>query len=154
MIYERARVLELDGGFAWVQAASQVDCARCAAGRGCGGGVFARLLGRRLQRVRAIHAGDVQAGDTVLIGLAESAVLVSSFMAYSVPLLGLLLGAVLGTGLAEGDAGALLGGAAGFGAGLFVLKVYNRRTVGDARFQPVILRRLREDEACFPDPAA
>ena len=53
MITETGRVLQVEGEWALVACRRQVECARCAAGRGCGGGVLGKLLGDRLHHVRA-----------------------------------------------------------------------------------------------------
>src|SRR5690606_19948088 len=125
MLYERATVLEHDGRWAWVQAASQAGCARCAAGRGCGGGIFGRLLGSRLHRVRALNEPAAKPGDTVLLGLAEAVLWQGALRVYGWPL-GLLLVGLL-AGQTGGDAGALLGGVIGFGSGWLLGRWHSRR---------------------------
>src|SRR5690606_29045239 len=118
IIQERARILRIEGDTAWVQCESQAGCARCAAGEGCGAGLFAKLLRGRLQELPVIlpqpltaHVGD---GDWLLLGLSVSAVQSASFLLYGLPLAGLMLGAVAAGLLVPGDAAALAGAAAGF----------------------------------------
>lgn len=143
MITETGRVLELEGDWAWVACRRQVECARCAEGRGCGGGVLGRLLGDRLHKVRAaIGEVEVRPGDQVLIGLGEDVVLRAAAVVYLLPLLAALAGAVVASSLAgAGDLVAVAGAVAGFVLGLAWARGYSRRHDRDAAFQPVILRR-------------
>lgn len=145
MILERARVVRVTGRHAWVARTGAEACERCAAGEGCGGGLFARLISRRLHEVRALNGvDDVAAGDEVMIGLPERSLLAGAFAVYMVPLAGLLLatalaGALLGVG---SDAGLLLAGATGFLAGIIWLRRYARRAEVDPRFEPRVVERL------------
>lgn len=145
MILERGRVVRVAGHYAWVARAGIAACERCAAGTGCGGGLFARLTGRREYEVRARNAvADVAAGDDVMIGLPEGALLAGAFAVYVVPLAGLLLGAALGGTLfgTAGDAGVVVSGGAGFLAGMLWLRRYSARAATDPRFEPRVVERL------------
>jgi sigma-E factor negative regulatory protein RseC len=146
LITETGRVLEVEGDWAWVACRRQVECARCAEGRGCGGGVLGRLLGDRLHKVRAATGTvTVAAGDQVLIGLGEEVVLRAAAAVYLVPLVLALAGAVAATALVDGgDLAAFAGAAAGLLLGLRWARGYSRRHAADASLQPVILRRANE----------
>jgi sigma-E factor negative regulatory protein RseC len=142
LITEIGRVLEVEGDWAWVACRRQVECARCAEGRGCGGGVLGRLLGDRLHKVRAATgAVAVQPGDQVLIGLGEDAVLRAAAAVYLVPLLLALAGGVAATSLTGGgDPAGIAGAVAGLALGLGWARGYSRRNAANASLQPVILR--------------
>lgn len=143
MITETGRVLEVDGGWALVACRRQVECARCAEGRGCGGGVLGKLLGDRLHKVRAV-TGEVSVapGDQVLIGLGEDAVMRAAVVVYLVPLLAALGGGIVsGVMLGAGELGTIAGAVAGFLLGLRWARGYSRRHAADAALQPVVLRR-------------
>ncbi|MGD9388719.1 MAG: SoxR reducing system RseC family protein [Gammaproteobacteria bacterium] len=143
MITETGRVLEVHGEWALVACQRQVECARCAEGRGCGGGVLGKLLGDRLHKVRAVTGPvAVAPGDQVLIGLGEDAVLRAALVVYLVPLLAALAGGVAaGVGLGAGELGSIGGAVAGFLLGLRWARGYGRRHAGDSALQPMILRR-------------
>lgn len=152
LITERARVLRVSGETAWVHCESQAGCARCAAGEGCGAGLFAKLLRGRLQEL-PVHippelAGRIGADDWVLLGLSVSAVQNASFLLYGLPLAGLLLGTVAGSQLLAGDAGAFIGAVAGLGGGLWLAR--RRGAALGERLAPVLLRTLAEREPCPP----
>lgn len=136
-------MLEVEGEWAWVACQRQVECQRCAEGRGCGGGVLGRLLGDRLHKVRAATGSvAVAPGDQVLIGLGEDAVLRAAAAVYLVPLLLALAGGVAAAALAGGgDLAAIIGAAAGLLLGLRWARGYSRRNAASAALQPVILRR-------------
>ena len=147
MIQERARVLRIADDVAWVRCETQAGCQRCAEGRGCGGGIFARLLGDRLQEIPVKMTDAVQPDDWVMVGLEPAAVQNAAFLMYGLPLLLLLLGAVLGDAM-TGDIGALVGAALGLGGG-FLLAHRLVATAGlGERFHPVMLRRLEPGEPC------
>jgi sigma-E factor negative regulatory protein RseC len=143
LITETGRVLEVEGDWAWVACRRQVECARCAEGRGCGGGVLGRLLGDRLHRIRAATGSvAVAPGDQVLIGLGEDVVLRAAAAVYLLPLVLALAGALAATALVDGgDLAAIAGAAAGLLLGLRWARGYSRRHAADASLQPVILRR-------------
>ncbi|NGX16749.1 SoxR reducing system RseC family protein [Wenzhouxiangella sp. XN24] len=149
MITETGRVLEVDGDWAWVACRRQVECPRCAEGRGCGGGVLGKLLGDRLHKVRAATGSvAVEPGDQVLIGLGEDAVLRAAAAVYLVPLVAALaVGATAATITGGGDLAAIAGAAAGLILGLGWARRYGRRVAADAALQPVILG-LAAGEGC------
>lgn len=149
MITETGRVLKVDGDWAWIACRRQVECARCAEGRGCGGGVLGRLLGDRLHKIRAATgAVPVAPGDQVVIGLGEDVVLRAAAVVYLAPLLLALAGAAAAAALTgRGDGAAILGAVAGLVFGLRWARGYSRRHEADTTLQPVILRRA-EGSGC------
>lgn len=148
MITETGHVVELGHGHAWIACRRQVECARCAEGKGCGGGLIGRMLGDRLHRVRAVTGGlSLAPGDRVMIGLDEDAVMRAAFAVYLAPLLAAVAAAALGWATLGGDAWAAAGALAGLGAGLAWARGYGRRHEADPRFQPVVLQRI-SDRPC------
>ena len=111
-------------GQACVRLGGRSGCAACDAGRGCGAGVFGRLLRRRsVELSLADHLG-VSKGQAVMVGLPEAWFLRLVARFYLYPLIAALvaaaighyLGGVLGVGSAASDGvtlvAAILGGAA------------------------------------------
>lgn len=143
MITETGRVIGVEGEWARVACRRQVECQRCAEGRGCGGGVLGRLLGDRLHEIRAATgAVDVVPGDQVVIGLGEDAVMRAAAAVYLVPLLLALAGGAGAAALSGGgDMPAILGAVAGLILGLRWARAYGRRNAASTALQPVILRR-------------
>lgn len=148
VILEPAVVLESADGVARVRCLRQAGCARCAEGRGCGGGIFGRLLGDRLHVVEALYQDPAPApGSEVVIGLPESAVLGAAVVQYLLPLLTMLVGAVLGSAVTGGgDAAAVAGAATGLLAGLWHARRFGRLKARDPRFRPRVLPGLESAE--------
>jgi sigma-E factor negative regulatory protein RseC len=148
MIEERAEVVACEGRFAWVQTQRASTCGSCAANKGCGTATLARVLGQRRTRVRVLNDARAVAGEQVVIGLSEQALVRGALAVYLVPLLGLLGGALFGAHLAErllvqeADLLSILFGGLGLAIGIGWLRHHARRIREDARYQPVILRRL------------
>jgi sigma-E factor negative regulatory protein RseC len=146
MIEEYGQVVTVEEGCAWVETQRPTACGACAAGEGCGTSVLAGVLGRRKAPVRVINRIGAVTGERVVIGIPASGLVRGSLAVYAVPLAGLFAGAVLGQFLGGGyaeytDLAPLLGGSAGFAAGLAWLRRFNRATGRDDRYQPVLLRR-------------
>jgi len=144
MILTRGHVLEVDAGQARVTRDAADACERCAAGQGCGGGLFARLAGTRRHEVLArVAVAGLSPGDEVILGLPESGLLTGAFAVYAVPLAGLLLGAALAAAVfgAASDAAVLASSLAGFAAALLWLARFTRRVARDPRFEPCVVER-------------
>lgn len=149
MLEEQGRVVEVDEGFAWVETQRQSACGACSVNKGCGTGVISRVVGQRATRVRAINEIDAKAGDEVVIGLHDEALVRGSLAVYAVPLIAMLLMALLGDlagrelQLDSSEGLTALLGLAGLGLGFLWVRNFSRRIATDARYQPVILRRLQ-----------
>ena len=94
-------------------------CARCAAGKGCGAGFLAGSNRARLIDVMATPGMKLQPGDEVELTLAPTHLLHAAFLAYGLPLLGVLVALgvawVVGESLDDGFAAGLA--MAGLGVG-------------------------------------
>lgn len=143
MIEEQAVVVEIGEGYAWVETQRRSACGACTASEGCGTATLAKAWGDRRVRVRAISHLPLQPGDSVIVGLAEGALLSGSLLVYLLPLVLLLAGAILGQAVfaGAGDEPVVLAGAAGLGLGFLMARAWSRRWRNDARFQPVVLRQ-------------
>lgn len=149
MIEERAVVAEAGDGYAWVEIQRQSACGACHASDGCGTAALAKVWSGRRVRVRAVTKLPLSAGDEVIVGLADGMLLRGALLAYLPPLALLLAGALLGEATfgGAGEEPVILAGALGLGLGFLVVRVISRRFRDDARFQPVVLRRLHEAAA-------
>ena len=85
-----------------VQPERCVDCATCAAGRGCRqNGIFRLFGGRRKDLlIRAPRAPRYKKGDILILSFSPYALTLACFCVYFVPLIVLLLVALLGEALA------------------------------------------------------
>lgn len=134
----------MDGGIAMAEIGSQSGCPACDAGKGCGAGLFGRLLRRKPLRISLRHAGGVSAGQAVTLGLREGLFLRLVLRLYGWPVLAGLVGGLCGQVIAvQLDAGpaasdlAVLAGALGT-AGL-TLKLMGRDSRPDISSNDIML---------------
>lgn len=133
------------GARAIVDVQAEFVCARCAAGRGCGAGVFGARRGTRRLDVAIDDRLDLAVGDAVGIELAPGNVLGAALLVYGLPLAGAAAAAALAYGLGLGDAGAALTALGGLCAGALAGR---RRLQGAgclARFTPTLTQTVVPD---------
>lgn len=135
MIETPARVMRIDGPFAWVVSEAPASCGACG-GKGCGSSVFNRLWHQENPEYQVGNPIGAAPGEAVVVGLPEGSLLQATGAAYVVPLLALLLGAGLGQ-LLGGEPAAALGGLTGLLLAGLWLKSHHPGLAAD----PVILRR-------------
>jgi sigma-E factor negative regulatory protein RseC len=121
MIEQNVQVVRCQDERLWVQVGSQTGCTACEDGRGCGAGVFSRLLRRKPLVLELPRNGlDIDAGQMMTLAIPERVYLSLVFGSYGWPLLAALAGASVGYAVVEGlqlppallDAGTLLTGLA------------------------------------------
>lgn len=143
MIEETAKVVDLDGEYAWVETQRKSACASCAVNKGCGTATIAKVVGQKRTRVRTINQLGAKSGDVVVIGIQEQALVRGSIAVYVIPLLLLLAGGLIGDWLGKGSGSegyTILLGLAGLGLGFVWLSYFSRRVSSSASYQPEILR--------------
>jgi len=147
MIEEDARIVDIQGDFAWVETQRKTVCGACAANKGCGTAVLAKVLGTRRSRIKVLNTLTLRAGDEVIIGLHEDAMVRGSLAVYAVPLLAMLIMALFGEAfnarlqITQTEGMTILFGLAGLAGGFVWLRHYAASISKDTRYQPVILRR-------------
>jgi len=100
MIEQQAQVVSVTEGRAAVRLGARSGCSACDAGRGCGAGLFGRLLKRRPVVLELENTVGARAGEPVIVGLPEQVFLRLAARFYLWPLLLALAGAALGHFLA------------------------------------------------------
>jgi len=146
MIEEQARISEIEGDYAWVEVERRSACGSCAVKSGCGTSTLSSVLGRRISRIKVRNSIAAGLGDSVVVGIPDSALLQGSLAVYAAPLLSMLLFAVLGEQLMNnsqwGEISSIFGGLFGLSLGFFWLRYYSRRILKTPHHQPVILRKV------------
>ena len=132
MIEQQGRVVDATGARVRVRLGGTTGCTACDAGRGCGAGVFGRLLRRRPVELDFDNHVGAEPGQAVMVGLPESLFLALTLRLYLMPLLAGLAGAVLGHWLAhraglDGAALDLAAAAGGIGMAALALRRNRRR---------------------------
>ena len=157
MIEERARVVAVEDGLALVETERRSACGQCAAGHGCGTALIGRLFATRVSRLRALNTAGASVGDTVVIGLNDSALVRAALAVYLAPLAGLLGGAVLlgvlvGSDSAlAGEPAGIIGGLLGLVGGLAWARRFGARSAQDRRYRTVVLRRVSAPSVALTD---
>jgi sigma-E factor negative regulatory protein RseC len=143
------RILSIDTAArpprAVVEVTSAVQCARCAAGRGCGAGIVA-ATGRR-HRVDAVVAGHltVRAGDRVTIELAPDNLLRAATIVYGLPLAGAMAGAAGAYFAGLDEAAAAFAVLAGIATGAVAGRLRLQRAACLRRFVPTVTARAQQE---------
>lgn len=122
-----------------VEVSAETVCARCAAGKGCGAGLFGKR--ETLRRVEAPVPRDMalREGDTVRLAMHSSDLLAAATVVYGWPLASGVMGALLAWQLGASDAVAAASALAGIGAGAWFARRRVRESACLERFTPRIL---------------
>jgi len=155
LLKQAATVVKINEQEMWVSSARQSACGNCTTKAGCGASILdnyfdnkARLMSVRLGDYRA---EDFQAGDSVMVGLQEGALIKGSFLVYILPLIFMFgfafFGQVLSVQFNSGNhvdgvsiIFGFLGLVSGFYLANYVSKHYaSKKIKGDAEFTAVLL---------------
>jgi len=150
MIETQGVVVRLESPFAYVEVQKQSACGACSAGgESCGTSTLTRFFAKRQPCYRVRNGVEARVGDSVLIGVEESALLRGSLAVYLSPLVFVVAGAVGAGWLAPAPTSSelysIVGAAAGLAVGFVWLRIYSRLIAANSRLQPVILRKLSMD---------
>ena len=148
MIETQAKVVRIDGDVAYVEAQTPSGCGSCGSGKDCGTALLSQIFGGSKRELKVLNAVGARAGENVVVGLEEGALLKGSLTMYLLPLVLLFIGAIGGVSLAPGaalrDLYSIMGGGIGLVAGFVWVKLYAMQLSAHARYQPVILRKSNE----------
>ena len=135
MIEQQGKVVAISDGRACVRLGGTSGCASCDAGKGCGAGIFGRLLKRKPFVLELDNRIDAATGQPVMVGIPEALFLRLIARLYLFPLLAGIAGAAFGhilavsngMGPAGSDLVTLISGLAG---GMAVI-LWNRNDSGE-----------------------
>jgi len=96
MIEQQGLIVKVSGEIASVRLGGSSGCAACDAGKGCGAGIFGRLLQRKPVVLDLYNNPGAFVGQAVIVGLPETLFLRLVLSFYLYPLLAGLAGAVIG----------------------------------------------------------
>ena len=138
MIKQNVQVVRCQDERLWVRMGTRTGCVACADGKGCGAGLFSKLLKHRPVVIELARNGlSIEPGQMLTLALPEKVYLRLVLNIYGWPLLGALAGAYAGFSLGSWlqfgpllvDAGTLT---LGLIAGIVVTVLGNNRKTGDA----------------------
>ena len=162
MIEQQARVIRTQGDLAWVSVGRQSGCAACDAGKGCGAGIFGRLLRRKPVELELPNSIQAVPGQPVTLGMPEALFMKIVFRLYGWPLLGGLAGALICHQIAKtyfvGDGIIDLMALIGMVTGAAISIVYlRRRGSPDIAHETIHLLASAAEDSChtfIPDRSA
>ncbi len=144
MIEETARVVRIDGEYAFVETQKRAACGSCQSQGSCSTSVLAGLFKRRYNHLRVLNTLLAKPGERVIIGLQEQALLKLSLLAYLLPLFSMILAAIAAQYLFgrahTGELAQVVGGLLGLIGGFFLLKLLAYKNRHDPGYQAVMLR--------------
>ncbi len=142
----RGTVLSLvdsaDGVHAIVNVEAAAVCPRCAAGKGCGAGLFGSSGGERQVEASIRPGVRIATNDIVEITLAPASLLRAALIVYGLPMLGAGIGAVIAYSMSLSDAAAALLAVAGLACGLLLGRWRLSKAVCLRRYLPMVERRV------------
>ena len=151
MIEERAVILSLESetsaadSTATLEIERKIACGLCGQTRGCGNSIWGKLFAHKSTAFKAQNCIDAKVGDSVIVGINESALLKSALLLYILPLATMLIGAILATQIYDTNGYAMLGALVGLVLGFVWVKGH---TMSNSYFklqQPVILRLATQE---------
>lgn len=96
MIAQQGRVVAVKGNDVVINIGGVSGCPACDAGKGCGAGIFGRLLRDREVDVQVRNSIQARKGQSVNLGITETRFLRLVFALYVWPLIAGLVGVVIG----------------------------------------------------------
>jgi sigma-E factor negative regulatory protein RseC len=150
MIEERAIILSLNSDVSNPTVTLEIErktaCGLCGKTRGCGNSIWGKLFNHQSNAFKAQNNINANVGDSVIVGINESALLKSALLLYMVPLATLFLGAILAMQIQNSNGAIMLGAALGLVLGFVWVKGHTASSSYFLQQQPQILR-LASDEA-------
>lgn len=147
-----ARVIAAGRERATVSVDASAVCARCAAGRGCGAGLFGQRRKPAIIEAKLTEGLTLVAGDRVRLEFVPAELVRAAWLAYGLPLAGLIAAVLVAARLAPGnELAAVVGAALGLVAGAW----YGRRSLRQSgclsRCVPIVSERISPARAAAPE---
>ncbi len=159
MIEERAVILSLENpsgdtsfdSTATLEIERKTACGLCGKTRGCGNSIWGKLFAHDSSAFKAQNRINAKVGDSVIVGINESALLKSAVLLYIVPLVTLFIGAILAAHFKQTDGSTLFGAIVGLVLGLLWVKGHTASSRYFKLQQPEIIRlaNCQENEIKF-----
>jgi sigma-E factor negative regulatory protein RseC len=154
MIEAEGIVVRTENSIAFVETQRQPGCGSCSSSGSCGVASLSRLFRTHPGTFRVQNPVGAIAGEGVVIGVEEKALLKGSLVLYALPLFLLLLGAVAASLVAPSPAEkenySIIGATLGLVVGGAGLRLAAGPIGSNSRYQPIILRKISNRKTvCF-----
>jgi len=150
LLKEKAFIVGVEDGVAWVETQRKTSCGSCQARKSCGTSVLQKVLGNKRTQLKVNNPHYYSVGDEVVLGLNEGALVKGSLLLYALPLFamfgfafaGFILFRFLGAEFSEGYS--ILFSLAGLGLGFWYVALSSRRLADDVDYQAEILEKVEQ----------
>lgn len=142
MITEAGRVVVVESDSLWVETIQRSACESCAAEKGCGQKLVAKLDGESAF-IRVLLEGrdpsNYLIGDEVTIGIPDDVIASSSMIVYMSPLISLVAAVILADYFQLSEAVTIVLALIGFMLGASGVRLFSHHKRNDVRFQPFLV---------------
>ncbi len=125
---------------ATIEVVRKTACGLCGQTSGCGNAFWGKLFAHKASSFKAQNHINATVGQSVIVGIDETAVMKSALILYLVPLATMLLGAILAAQIIDTDLTAMLGASVGLVLGYFWVKGHITGNAYYHKHKPKILR--------------
>ena len=135
---ETATVSYLEGEYAFLETKSTSACGTCSAQSTCGSLSFFK---KKVSHLRVKNTLNLNAGDSVLLGMQSEKLLFGSVLIYIVPIFSLFTFAGLGR-VWGGEGLSILMGVVGLFLALLFVKHFVAQSRISKQFEPILIRKV------------
>jgi sigma-E factor negative regulatory protein RseC len=145
MIEEHAIILSIENQseyqpVATIEVVRKTACGLCGKTRGCGNALWGKMFAHKTTSFKAQNSIDAKVGQSVIVGIDESALMKSALLLYIVPLVTMFIGAILASQVSGSELVAMLGAVVGVMVGYFWVKAHTAGRTYYQNHRPKILR--------------
>lgn len=148
MLKETGRVVAIEDDALWVETIQKTTCGSCAAQKGCGTGLLAKL-GVRPAYLRVLLNGrsatHYHVDDTITLGIPDDVVVKGSLFVYFVPLLLMIVFSGIAHKYILSEIVVVLIGIVGLLLGGLIVRWHSRIYRNDPRLQPQLVDQEQGD---------
>ncbi len=137
---EIAEVSYIDGKYVFLKTSSQTSCGECPSKGSCGSVKFFKPVVNN-DFIKIKNTLGLKEGDSVVLALPPSKLLLGTFLVYLFPLFGLMFFAVLGK-MMGGEGASILAGLAGLVISLVLVRKFLTKKAVSQTFTPKILEKV------------
>ena len=148
MIEETVLVTKASSDIAWVQVERQSECGKCSAKSGCGTNMLSGYFDKRQKQLPIKNSLNVAAGERVIVGIDEGALVSSALSVYLLPLIIAFISAALASNLftsvslQQNELISIFSAIVGFAVTIVFIKRYYKSKHVEAKLQPTMLRKV------------
>ena len=137
---ETAIVSEVEGDFVLLKTQNNGSCGNCSSKSGCGN-ISSIFSFKPRSALKISNTLQLKEGDSVVVAMSPSNLLLATILMYLMPLLLLFLFSIVAKSI-WGENASIAAGLAGLGVGLLWVKKYTQQSNVSDMFQPKLVRKV------------